>query len=347
MSAPAGIALIAGDAHPALARELGAIAGIELTRTTLSAFADGETRVRIEGDVQGADVFVLQPTSTPTNERLMTLALITDAALAAGAAGVTAVMPYFGYARQDVRSRPGEARSAQLAARLLGCAGVTRVIALELHSPALESAFPMPLVHLCADALMLPVIRGWALPRPAVVSPDAGGLKRAQRYAAGLAVPLAVVSKTRPAADVSASLQVLGDVRGRACVIVDDMASTGGTIAGAARALRGAGAAQVHAVFVHAVFAPGALDRICDAGVDRIATTDSVRTEFDPRLQVVSTAPLLAGALARLAPGRFFAEPERGAPPELFRQQEERSHETHAQPHQVDIGFVGPVLDEA
>jgi ribose-phosphate pyrophosphokinase len=296
-----GIALAAGDAHPQLAQDLARLCGAVLVPTAISAFADGETRVRIEADVADADLYVVQPTSTPTSERLMTLALIADAARGAGAARITAVVPYFGYARQDVRKDAAEPRSARVAARLLASAGVDRIVVLELHSPALESAFDLPVVQLDADELMLPVVRGWGAADLTVVSPDAGGLKRAQRYASALAAPLAVVAKTRPRADVAVALQVLGDVRGRACLIVDDMASTGGTIAGAAQALLEAGAREVNALFVHAVMAPGALERISAAAVRRIVTTDSVRVAPAPRIQVVPIAPLLARALARLA----------------------------------------------
>jgi ribose-phosphate pyrophosphokinase len=296
-----GIALLAGDAHPDLAHAVAALCGATLVPASIAAFADGETRIRIEADVAGADLYIVQPTSAPTNERLMTLALLADAAHAAGAARITAVVPYFGYARQDVRKTGGEPRSARLAARLLADAGVARLVALELHAPALESAFDIPLVHLAADELMLPVIRGWALPDLTIVSPDAGGLKRAQRYALALSAPLAVVAKTRPAPDVAVAMGVLGDVRGRACLIVDDMASTGGTMAGAAHALLAAGAREVNALFVHAVMAPGALDRIRAASVGRIATTDSAPARPDPRIQVVSVAPLLASALKSLA----------------------------------------------
>ena len=293
--------LVPGDAHPELAHGIAALLGATLIPTLISAFADGETRVRIETDVQDADVYIVQPTSAPTNERLMTLALLAEAACAAGAGRVTAVVPYFGYARQDVRNNTGEPRSAQLAARVLRCAGVERVVTIDLHSPALESAFEMPLIHLRADDLMLPAIRSCDFSQLTVVSPDAGGLKRAQRYAAALAAPLAVVAKTRPRADVAVARQVLGDIRGRACLIVDDMASTGGTIAGAAQGLLDAGAAQVHALFIHAVMAPGALERICAASVRTIVTTDSVRMASDPRVRVVPIAPLVAQTLARLA----------------------------------------------
>jgi ribose-phosphate pyrophosphokinase len=296
-----GVVLVAGDAHPALGARIARLIDATPLPVAVSAFADGETRVRIEADVQDADLYVVQPTSTPTNEHLMTLALIADAARAAGAARVTAVVPYFGYARQDVRKTCGEPRSAQLAARILRAAGIDRMVVVELHSPALESAFDLPLVHLQADEPMLAAIREWELRDLAVVSPDAGGLKRAQRYALALGAPLAVVAKDRPRADIAVPLQVLGDVRDRTCVIVDDMASTGGTVAGAAEALLHAGARAVHALFIHAVMAPGALERMGAASVQRIVTTDSVSGAPDPRVQVVSIAPLVADALRHLA----------------------------------------------
>lgn len=195
------IALVAGDGHPLLAQAVADALGIVPMPLAISAFADGESRIRLEGDVADQDVYILQPTSTPTNERLMTLALMADAARGAGAHRVTALLPYFGYARQDVRSQPGEPRSAQFAARLLRTAGVDRAVVLELHSPALESAFDMPLVHLRADEPMLAALRAWGLAQLTVVSPDAGGLKRAQRYAGALGAALAAVAKTRPAPD--------------------------------------------------------------------------------------------------------------------------------------------------
>lgn len=286
--------LVGGDAHAGLAREIARQADIAQAAVSISSFADGETRVRIEDDVRGADVIIVQPLSTPANERLVALALIADAARIAGAAHVSAVIPYFAYARQDVRKHSGEPRSAQLAARILAAAGIERVVVLELHSGALESAFSMPLVHLQADEILMPIARSRGY---VIVSPDAGGLKRAQRYAVALGAPLAVVAKTRTGPDVTAPLQVLGDVRGQACLVVDDMASTGRTIAGAAQALAAAGAREVHAMFVHAVMAPGALERIRAAGVRNIVTTDSVRAVAEPGVEVVSTARLFARAL--------------------------------------------------
>jgi ribose-phosphate pyrophosphokinase len=297
----AEIAVLAGDANPSLAQEIARLCGVAPIPVTIGAFADGETRIRIEGEVAERDVYIVQPTCAPTNARLMTLALLADAARGAGAARVTAVVPYFGYARQDVVKSAGEPRSARLAARLLGLAGVQRIVVLELHSPALESAFDVPVIQVHADEAMLPVLRGWQGAAPVIVAPDAGGLKRAQRYAAALGSPLAVVAKTRTGPDVAAALQVLGEVRGKPCLIVDDMASTGGTVAGAARALLRAGAEEVHALFVHAVMAPGALERICAASVRRVLTTDSIPVLADPRIQVISIAPVLARSMLRLA----------------------------------------------
>lgn len=297
--------ILAGDGHPALAHAVAGLCGATLAPLLVGAFADGETRVRIEEDLAGEDVYIVQPTGAPTNDRLLNLALIADAATGAGAARVTAIAPYFGYARQDVRKRPGEPRSARLAGRLLSEAGVDRLVVVELHSPALESAFDMPLLHLDADAALMPAVRAWNLDRLTVVSPDAGGMKRAQRYAGALEAPLAAIAKTRPSedADVALAVDVLGDIRGRNCLIVDDMTSTGRTIAESARALREAGAEAVHALFVHAVIATGALARIHDAGVRRMLTTDTVRTIDDPRVEVVSVAPLLAQAITRLSTG--------------------------------------------
>ncbi len=299
--APRESVLIAGDGHPGLARRIAGHVGVTLTPAVISAFADGETRVRIDADLGGKDVYLIQPTSTPTNERLMTLALLADAARGLDAARITAVMPYFGYARQDVRKTPGEPRSAQFAARLLHAAGVDRAVVVELHSPALESAFGMTLTHLAADEALLPAVRAWGLGKLTVVSPDAGGLKRAQRFAERLGAPLAVVAKVRPATDVASAQQVLGEVRGRICLIVDDMASTGGTLAEAAQTLTRAGATEVHGLFVHAVMATGAGERLRASPLGRLLTTDSVPAPAMDGLEVVSLAPLLAAAISRLS----------------------------------------------
>jgi ribose-phosphate pyrophosphokinase len=298
MSLP--LKLISGSSHRALAEDLVAELTAALEVADIGAFADGEIRVHIEADVRGALVVIVQPTCPPVNENLMTLALIADAARAAGAAHVIAMVPYFGYARQEQRGRVGEARSAQVAARLLAAVAVDHLITLDLHAPALESAFSMPATLLQGDELFLPLVKSWAISDLVVVSPDAGGLKRAQRYALALNAPLVAIAKHRPSADAAVVVDVLGDVRDRTCLIVDDMASTGRTLAGAAEALRQREARQVHAIFTHAVMAPGALERLTSAPLGRLVTSDSVPILQHPRLEVVRTAPLLASSVRRL-----------------------------------------------
>ena len=292
--------LIAGNAHPVLAAAVARELSVPLERAEVGAFADGETRVHIGCDVRGADVLLIQPTGPPVNDHLMVLALLADAARAAGAGRVTAVVPYFGYARQDRRSECGDARSAQVAAKLLASVGVEHLIVFDLHTVTLESAFAMPVTLLDASEVFLPRIREWSIPGLMVVSPDAGGLKRAQRIALALQAPLAVIVKDRPRPDISVPLQVLGDVKGHACVIVDDMASTGRTMVGAASVLRAAGACDVHAVFSHAVMEPGAADFLRSAQFGKVLTTDSIPIPGAPWLEVVSIAPLLARSVRSL-----------------------------------------------
>lgn len=291
------IVIIAGDAHPKLADEIARQFQVDLASSDVMTFADGESRVRIGGDVRGACVVIVQPTSPPVNNHLITLSLLADAAKAAGARHVMAVVPYFGYSRQEKRSVSGEARSARFAAQILGAAGVDQLLTLDLHAPALESAFPMPATLLSPDGLFVPVIRSWGIESLAVVSPDAGGLKRAQRFAGQLGAGLAVVTKKRDAPDVAASLEVLGDVRGRECVIVDDLASTGRTLAGAAQSLLDSGATDVNAVFTHPVLSEGALEKILQAPLNRLVTSDSIPPPIHPRLEIISTSAMLTEAI--------------------------------------------------
>jgi ribose-phosphate pyrophosphokinase len=230
----------------------------------------------------------------------MVLALLADAVRAAGAARITGIVPYFGYSRQEQRSRPGDPRSAQVVGRLLGSVGMDHLITLDLHAPALESALPMPATLLHAEEAFLPRINSWGIRDLVVVTPDAGGLKRAQRYALALDAPLAVIAKERPRPDTASPSQVLGEVKDRVCLVVDDMASTGRTLAGAADALRRAGAKEVHAIFTHAVMAPGAVDRLFAAQFGKVMTSDSIPVSADSWLEVVPIAPLLARAVRYL-----------------------------------------------
>jgi ribose-phosphate pyrophosphokinase len=304
------VKLLAGNSHPALAQALARELDVPLLTAEVGAFADGETHVHVGHDVREAAVFIVQSTCPPVNEHLMVLALLADAVRAAGAARVTAVVPYFGYARQEQRGRPGDPRSAQVVCRLLGCVGLDHLVTLDLHAPALESALPMPATLLLPEEVFLPRVKGWGIQDLAVVAPDAGGLKRAQRYAAALDAPLAVIAKDRPRPDVAAPLQVLGEVKGRTCLVVDDMASTGRTLAGAADALRRAGAREAHAVFTHAVMAPGAAERLVAARFSKVLTTDSIPVSPGPWLEVVPIAPLLARAVRSLCGERVGDEQE-------------------------------------
>ncbi len=294
------VKVIAGNAHPALAENLARELQVPLVTAEVGAFADGETRVHVAQDVRDSAVFIVQPTCPPVNDHLMVLALLADAVQAAGAARVTAIVPYFGYARQEQRSRPGDPRSAQVVGRLLGCVGFDHLVTLDLHAPALESALPMPATLLRAEEVFLPRIKSWGIKDLVVVAPDAGGMKRAQRFALALGTPLTVIAKDRPRPDAAAPLQVLGQVRERVCLVVDDMASTGRTLSGAATALRQAGAREVHAVFTHAVMAPGAVDRLFGAQFGKVLTTDSIPVSPDPWLEIVPIAPLLARTVCYL-----------------------------------------------
>jgi ribose-phosphate pyrophosphokinase len=287
------VKLITGNAHPALAEDLARHLRVPLETAEVGAFADGESHVHVSADVRHADVFIVQPICPPVNHHLMVLALLADAVRAAGAARITGIVPYYGYARQEQRRRPGDPRSAQVVGRLLGSVGMDHLITLDLHTPALESALPMPATLLRAEELFLPRIKSWGIRDLVVVTPDAGGLKRAQRYALALDAPLAVIAKERLRPDTASPLQVLGEVKDRACLVVDDMASTGRTLAGAADVLRRAGAKEIHAIFTHAVMALGAVDRLFGAQFGKVLTSDSIPISADSWLEVVPIASLL------------------------------------------------------
>lgn len=294
------VTILAGNAHRALAEDMARELNVALVTAEVGSFADGETRVHVSHDVRDAVVFIVQPTGPPVNDHLMVLALLADAVRAAGAARVIGVVPYFGYARQEQRGRSGDPRSAQVVGRLLGSVGLDYLVTLDLHAPALESSLPMPATLLHAADVFLPRVKTWGISDLVVVSPDAGGLKRAQRFALALSAPLAIVAKERPRPDTVTPLQVLGSVKNRVCLVVDDMASTGRTLSGAADALRQAGAREIRAIFTHAVMAPGAVERILAARFESVLTTDSLPVTAASWLEVVPIGPLVARAVRYL-----------------------------------------------
>jgi ribose-phosphate pyrophosphokinase len=267
--------VISGSSHQFLGAQIASALDVPSEPATIGSFADGETRVHIEGDVRNSTVFLVQPTGPPVNDSLMVLALLADACHAGGAGRVIAVVPYFGYSRQDQRGSPGDPRSAQVAAKLLASVGVDHLITIDLHSPALESAFAMPITNVPAIDVFRPFLQ--ALPTYGiVVSPDAGGIKRAQQFAAALRTRVVAVTKHRTAPDSPVVESVLGDVRDQTCLIVDDMASTGRTMTGAAEALIKAGARSVDAVFTHAVMARGAMERLLESPIKRFIVSDTL-----------------------------------------------------------------------
>ncbi len=302
--------LIAGTGNLPLAEAVAGGLGAPLAGRELERFPDGECHVRILDSVRGKDVYLLQPTGPPVEQNLLELLLLADACRRAGAARLTAVVPYFGYARQDRRKSGREPVSARLVADLMTASGVDRVVAVDLHGAALEGFFSVPLEHLTAVPLLAEPLRAWASgSRPVVVAPDLGAAKLADRYAKILGAPAAIVHKTRLSGSEVAARGVTGDVAGRDAVIVDDMISTGGTIEAAARALEKAGAASVAAVVAtHGLFVAGAPERLAAAAGARVIVADTLpRAASVPRLEVVTIAPLIARAVACLHEDRSLA----------------------------------------
>ncbi len=297
------LVLLAGPGHPELARVTARALGVEPAPCRAERFPDGELHVEVQAHVRGADVYVVQPTSPPADLRLTELLFLADACRLSGAARITAVVPYLGYARQDRRTRPGEPLGARLVASLIGTAGVARVVAVDLHAAAVEASFPVPVEHLSAVPLLAEAIGRAAGKDAVVVSPDLGAVRLAERYARHLDLPMAIVHKTRVGAAAVTTRGLTGDVRGRRPIIVDDMISTGGTIEAAAHALLEAGAqAEIVVAATHAVLPRQAVDRLAPLPIRRLVATDSVEAPADPAVPIerVSLAPLLADAIQRL-----------------------------------------------
>ena len=247
--------VFAGNAHPALAREICADLGVPLGKANVDRFPDGEVRFQIQENVRGADVFVIQPTCSPVNENLMELLIMLDAFRRASANRITAVMPYYGYARQDRKDRPRVPISSKVVADLLTSAGTNRVLALDLHASQIQGYFNIPVDHLFATPVMVKYFSKLKLKNVVVVSPDPGGVERARAFAKKLQVPLAIIDKRREDAHVVEVMNVIGDVKGKTCLFVDDMIDTGGTLVRSARALLDKGAKSVYVSCTHGVFA--------------------------------------------------------------------------------------------
>ncbi|HLI85106.1 MAG TPA: ribose-phosphate pyrophosphokinase [Bryobacteraceae bacterium] len=295
------IKIFTGNANPALTREICASLGLELAEAVVKQFADGETYPQILENVRGADVFVVQPTCRPVNDHLMELLLMIDALKLASAERITAVLPYYGYARQDRKDKPRVPISAKLVASLLETAGADRVLALDLHAAQIQGFFDIPVDHLFASPVLVEHFKALNIPRLTVVSPDPGGVERARAFAKRLNCPLAIIDKRRPEANVAEVMNVVGDVEGRHCLIVDDLIDTGGTLVKSAEALITKGAIGVSACATHAVLSGPAVGRIEESELDEVVFTNSIPLSPEARkskkIKSLSIAGLLAEAI--------------------------------------------------
>ncbi len=293
--------LFSGNAHLALAEEICKHLGAKLGDINVDRFPDGEVRLQIQENVRGADVFVIQPTCRPVNENLLELLVMLDAFRRASANRITAVMPYYGYARQDRKDRPRVPISAKLVADLLTSAGADRVLALDLHAGQIQGYFDIPVDHLFATPVTVEYFRQMKLKNLTVVAPDPGGVERARSFAKKMRVPLAIIDKRREDPRVVEVMNVIGDVSSRTCLIVDDMIDTGGTLVRSAQALLEKGAVKVYACCTHGVFAGDAIKKICDAPLEQVVATNSIPLSHEGRqcakIRVLSVGKLLAEAI--------------------------------------------------
>src|SRR6187399_210230 len=266
--------VFSGTANRELAQRICDFIGTPLGQATISSFPDGETYVKIEENIRGRDVFIIQPTSPPTNQHLMELLIMVDAARRASAARITAVIPFFGYARQDRKDQPRVPITAKLVANLLTAAGVDRVLTMDLHAQQVAGFFDIPVDHLFAAPVIIRYLRSKGVEDPVVVSPDVGGLKMASAYSGALGASLAIVAKRRKSATEIEALNVIGEVDGKDVVIVDDLTETAGTLSSAAKILKERGANAILACVSHAVLSDLAIERLQKSVIAELITTN-------------------------------------------------------------------------
>lgn len=294
--------IFCGSAHRQLAQRICAFIGVPLGDATVDSFPDGETFVKINENIRGRDVFLVQPTCPPTNQNLMELLILVDAAKRASAARITAVIPFFGYARQDRKDQPRVPITAKLVANLLNAAGVDRVLTMDLHAQQVAGFFDIPVDHLYAAPVLIRYLRDKRFTKPVVVSPDVGGLKMADAYSQALGASLAIVAKRRKSATEIEALNVIGEVEGREVIMVDDLTETAGTLCSAAKILHERGATKIIAGVSHAVLSDLAIERLKKSHVSELITTNSVpvRSGDGFPITVLCIAELLGEAILRI-----------------------------------------------
>ena len=304
---PASMMVFSGNAHPELTAEIASYLSIPLGKAVAGQFSDGEVMVEIQENVRGRDVFVVQPTSEPTNDNLMELLVMVDALRWASAHRITAVLPYFGYARQDRRPRSARVPiTARLVAKMIGAAGADRVLTMDLHADQIQGFFDIPVDNVYASPILLGDIWRQKYDNLVVVSPDVGGVVRARAIAKRLDdADLAIIDKRRPKANVAQVMNIIGDVEGRSCVVVDDLVDTAGTLCKAAGALKEAGAAKVVAYCTHAVLSGPAISNITASQLDELVVSNTIPLRPDAResgkIRQLSIAGLLAETIRRVS----------------------------------------------
>ncbi len=300
-----GLRIFTGNANPALAASIAAELQTPLGEICVKQFADGEIFVKIEESARGQDIFLVQPTCFPVNDNLMELLIMIDAFRRASARRITVVLPYYGYARQDKKIKPREPVTARLVANLITQAGASRVLCLDLHAGQIQGFFDLPVDHLYAGPLIAEHLKAEGLydGTTVVVSPDVGGVARARALAEHLKTSIAIIAKRRPEPNQVEIMEIIGDVSGKVCIMVDDMIDTGGSIVQGAEALMDRGAIGVHACCTHAILSGKAVERVHCSPLRSLVVTDTIplpETKRHPKIKVVSVAPLLANAIFRI-----------------------------------------------
>ena len=293
--------VFSGSAHPGLAKEIAAFLGVVPGQARLRRFPDSEVSFQIDENIRGTDVFIVQPTCSPVDQHLMELMIMIDAFRRSSAARITAVVPYYGYARQDRKDKPRVPISAKLVANVLGAAGTNRVLTMDLHKAQIQGFFDIPVDHLFAAPVIIEYLARLQAQNVTLVAPDAGGAERARAYAKRLDAELAVIDKRRSDDGTAEVMNVIGDVEGRTCIIQDDIVDTAGTITKAATALKNNGAARVLACAVHGVLSGPAIERIDRSPIDKMIVTNTIpqskATEACAKIEVLSVARLLGQAI--------------------------------------------------